>query len=221
MTDILFTPKKIRLPGRLVLIPHFYGSGFFQGLKKRALKSFHLLGSEIIIMGTYALLTGFMGYPYLLTLLEFIEDVREKQIFFLGSAGILGNRRDSPCTLNVTLVEASGLFRFCNASDTLSLLDFNSGQFEKVRGVSVDLIQRETRDWLKDRIRQGAQVVEMELFPLRVYLDKPFVALVVISDRVEKRGIKPFSDTRIFKREFVSAFKAIENHITGNRVSRS
>lgn len=220
MTDMLFTPNKIRLPHRLVLVPRFFHSGLFRRLEKRAGRSLDLLGSRVLVLEHFGLVTGFLGYSHLLTLLEFIEGIREKEIYFLGTAGSLETKRYRPCSLNVTSVAASGLFTYLNSHQTLTLRDFEPGDFEKVRGVSVDLVQRETREWLRRQVREGNQVVEMELFPLGVYLDKPFVALVVLSDRVDPEGIKPFRDRRGLKREFGRAFQAIETRISGNRVPR-
>ncbi len=218
MTKTLFSPKKIDIPDSVVLIPHFYDSDCFQKIKKRALRSFFLLGSEVLVLERYALITGFLGYPYLLTLLEFIEGIKEKEIFFLGTAGSLEKNRDRPCSLHITSVAASGIFRFFSTRKTLELKDLSSGEFEKVRAVSVDIVQRETRKWLRTQINRGIQVVEMELFPLRIYLKKSFVALVVISDRVTEEGIKPFSDTKGFKCEFVRTFGYIDYLLDENKI---
>ncbi len=79
-----------------------------------------------------------------------------------------------------------------------------------MRGVSVDVIQRETPAWLAAQRAQRADIVEMELFPLRWFLGRPFRALVVLSDRVEATGIRPFADKDKFNREFQRAFQAID-----------
>ena len=53
----------------------------------------------------------------------------------------------------------------------------------------------------------------MELFPLRWFLGRPFRALVVLSDRVEATGIRPFGDKDKFNREFQRAFQAMTRTI--------
>jgi len=55
--------------------------------------------------------------------------------------------------------------------------------------------------------------VEMELFPLRWFLGRPFRALVVLSDRVEATGISPFGGRDRFNEEFQRAFQAITRTI--------
>ena len=77
----------------------------------------------------------------------------------------------------------------------------------------MDVIQRETPSWLAAQRRKKIDIVEMELFPLRWFLQKPFRALVVLSDRVEPSGIRPFADKKKFQREFTHAFEYIVRQI--------
>jgi hypothetical protein len=51
------------------------------------------------------------------------------------------------------------------------------------------------------------------LFPLRWFLQRPFHALVVLSDRVEASGIRPFAAKQKFQTEFARAFEYIVSHI--------
>lgn len=213
MTDILFSPKKINVPDTLVLIPHFYDRAVFKKLQIRARKTVHLLGSDVLVFQAYALVTGFLGYPYLLTLLEFIAGVKQKEIFFLGTAGSLNPRWDHPCALNVTRIHASSVFTHFSTCQDFGLKDLENDQFERVSAVSVDILQRETRSWLKSQESRGIDAVEMEIFPLRVYLEKPFYALVVISDLVSEEGIKTFPDIKRLTAEFSSAYGFIESLI--------
>ena len=217
MTDILFSPKKINVPDTLVLIPHFYDRAVFKKLQIRARKTVHLLGSDVLVFQAYALVTGFLGYPFLLTLLEFIAGVKQKEIFFLGTAGSLNPRWDHPCALNVTRIHASSVFTHFSTCQDFGLKDLENDQFERVSAVSVDILQRETRSWLKSQESRGIDAVEMEIFPLRLFLEKPFVALVVLSDRVTGNGIQPFSDVERLKKVFAGTFGFIESLIQGEK----
>ncbi|MCJ7483646.1 MAG: hypothetical protein MUO31_11855, partial [Thermodesulfovibrionales bacterium] len=85
--------------------------------------------------------------------------------------------------------------------------------FPVVRGVSVDVLQRETPAWLAEQHALKTDIVEMELFPLRCFLGRPFHALVVLSDRVEEKGISPFREKAKFNSEFSRAFQAITRYI--------
>jgi hypothetical protein len=53
-----------------------------------------------------------------------------------------------------------------------------------------------------EEIGNRTTVVEMELFPLRVFLGKPFVALVVTTEIVSVLGIRPFADREAVRTEF-------------------
>ena len=213
MTDTLFSPRKMDIPDTLVLIPHFYDRVVFEKLGNLAEKSAKLLGSHVLLFQEYALMTGFLGYPYLLTLLEFISDVKQKRILFLGTAGSLNCKWDPPHILNITRIHAGSVFSdFSNRTD-LELIDLENESFPRASAVSVDIVQRETRSWLALQQGLGIDAVEMELFPLRAYLDHPFMALVVLSDRVTERGIEVFSDQKRFSGKFVNAFEYIEDSI--------
>jgi hypothetical protein len=95
----------------------------------------------------------------------------------------------------------------------LPLKVFPADSFPSVRGVSVDIIQRETHGWLAEQQSKKIDIVEMELFALRWFLKKPFHALVVLSDRVEPTGIRPFAAKQKFQAEFARAFDYIIQHI--------
>jgi hypothetical protein len=213
MTDMLFSPRKMDIPGTLVLIPHFHDRVVFDKLRNRAEKSAKLLGSRLLLFQEYALMTGFLGYPYLLTLLEFISDVKQKRILFLGTAGSLNRKWDPSHILNITRIHAGSIFSGFSSRTDMELIDLGNELFPRASAVSVDIPQRETPSWLALQQGLGIDAVEMELFPLRVYLDHPFVALVVLSDRVTERGIKVFSDQKHFSGQFVSAFEYIEESI--------
>jgi len=202
----LFHPSKIKIPHQLIIIPYFWNRDYFVALKDSALKKIDLLNSELIIFKDYALLTGFLGYPHLLTLLEFIRDVSQKEIYFLGTAGCLISQIDKPEILNVTKIYPSSIYSLFSKEKCYGLPRFPKGNFRPVSGVSVDLIQRETCSWLKKQRIRGVDIVEMEIFPLRVFLSKPFYCLVVATDQVTPDGIIVFKDKKLFKSEFKTAF---------------
>ena len=157
-------------------------------------------------------ISGFLGYPHLFTLLALVAGLEEKEVYFLGSAGALAPRFREPAALQVTEVIPSAVFtRFSRRA--LALKRFAAPAFPAVRAVSVDVIQRETPAWLAAQRARRAEVVEMELFPLRWFLGRPFRALVVLSDRVEATGIRPFADKDRFNEEFQRAFQAITRTI--------
>ena len=91
------------------------------------------------------------------------------------------------------------------------------GNLRKAKGVTVDIIQRETPSWLKKQKSLGIEFVEMELFPLRVYLQKPFQAIVVTSDLLKESGIEVFSDKKLLQREFVQAYELIVKAIISEK----
>jgi hypothetical protein len=219
MNQTLFSPKKIRISDRLVLIPQFHGHDYFQKIKKKARETIRLPGSDLMVLPAYTLITGFLGYTHLLTILEFIEDIKEKKIFFLGTAGSLKEVRNNPCSLNIDWIFASSIFKRFSRKDRLDLLDLKTGRFEKAKAVSVDIVQRETRSWLKQQKRRGADAVEMELFPLRAYLGKPFYALLVLSDLVSESGIYPFIHSNRFKTEFRESFDFIHDFFSNGQLT--
>lgn len=207
---MLFSPKKIDVPENLVLIPHFHDRAGLRKIQDRAEQSRKLLGSRLLLFQEYALMTGFLGYPYLLTLLEFISDVKQKQVFFLGTAGSLNPEWDSPRTLNVTRIHSDSVFSGFSRQSDLELIDLENDGFSRASAVSVDVLQRETRSWLKKQQRLGIDAVEMELFPLRTYLNHPFLALLVLSDRVTEEGIEVFPDQKRLISEFAKTFEWCE-----------
>ena len=160
-----------------------------------------------------AVVSGFIGYPHLLTLLQMIDGLAEKEIYFLGSAGVLNSRWREPTVLQIETIHSSSIFKRFSKSSSLALKTFPAGPFPDASGVSVDVIQRETQAWLEAQRRKKIDIVEMELFPLRWFLQKPFHALVVLSDRVEPSAIRPFTDKKKFQREFALAFDYIVKQI--------
>lgn len=209
MDKLLFAPKQLDIPLKLVLIPNFWNPNYYRQLKEKALGTFELFGSDIVLFDNYTLLVGFLGYPNLLTHLEFIKDVKEKEIFFLGTAGSMNEEIDKPTPLAVeSIYSTSILDHFCEAK-SFPLIALNQGNLRKAKGVTVDIIQRETPSWLMEQTQRGMDFVEMEIFPLRAYLGKPFHAVVVTTDLLRSTGIIVFPDKKRLQEEFVKSYELI------------
>ncbi|MCX6558516.1 MAG: hypothetical protein NTW95_13980 [Candidatus Aminicenantes bacterium] len=204
------------MPPSLVLVPYFTEKSHFASLQKRALQRQDFLHSSLLWFDNMALISGFLGYPHLLTLLALVDGLPDKEIYFLGSAGAIRPRFKEPAALQVGEIRPGSVFKRFSTSRSLLLKVFPDAQarFPVVCGVSVDIIQRETKGWLAAQRAMRTDIVEMELFPLRWFLRKPFHALVVLSDRVEPTGIRPFADKQKFQREFAAAFDYIVRQIT-------
>jgi hypothetical protein len=209
----LFRPRQFALPPTLVLVPNFSEAALFAELRGRAARRHSFLHSSLLVFEDHAVISGFLGYPHLFTLLALVGGLEEKEVFFLGSAGALAPRFRAPAAVQVKEVMPSSIFKRFSRS-TLPLKTFADRSFPTVRGVSVDVIQRETPAWLSAQRERRADIVEMELFPLRWFLGRPFHALAVLSDRVEATGIRPFAAREKFAGEFHRAFQAITRHIT-------
>ncbi|HSQ35633.1 MAG TPA: hypothetical protein VLQ89_06555, partial [Candidatus Binatia bacterium] len=182
-------------------------------LQKRSLRRQDFLHSSLLWFERMAVVSGFIGYPHLLTLLAMIDGLENKEIYFLGSAGAIDPRWQEPAVLQVSAIRSSSVFKRFSRKNSLALDAFPGRTFPAATGVSVDVIQRETPSWLAAQRREKTDFVEMELYPLRWFLDRPFRALVVLSDRVEPSGIRPFKDKKKFQREFARAFTAIDRQI--------
>lgn len=199
--------KKIEVPEKVILIPYFWDRQYYKSLREQALKRLHVAHTEIVIFENAALVAGFLGYSNILTVLEFIAGIREKEIFFLGTAGSLTDDISEPSAYNVGCIHASSVFKRFSKHHSLDLIDLANKNFPSVTGVSVDLIQRETPEWLKKQAAKDIDIVEMEIFPLRTYLKKPFPAIVVATDRVMPGKVDVFPNKKKVKREFVRAFE--------------
>jgi len=209
MKPSLFRPRQFTTPPSLVLVPYFSRASILAGLRPQARRRQDVLHSSWLWFGNMALISGFIGYPHLLTLLGLVAGLEDKEVYFLGSAGALQPRFREPVAVQVGEIRSSSVFkRFCRAA-ALPLKTFAGASFPVVSGVSVDIIQRENPAWLAGQRALGTDIVEMELFPLRCFLGRPFHALVVLSDRVRESGITPFAARAAFDREFHRAFHAI------------
>lgn len=213
MKPSLFQPRRFVIPPALVLVPYFSQGPLFAALQKRSLRRQDFLHSSLLWFERMAVVSGFIGYPHLLTLLAMIDGLEHKEIYFLGSAGAIDPRWQEPAVLQAGAIRPGAVFKRFSEKKSLPLLVFPDSPFPRATGVSVDIIQRETPAWLAARRREKTDFVEMELFALRWFLQKPFQALVVLSDRVEPDGIRPFSNKQKFQHEFARAFEVIDRQI--------
>lgn len=209
----MFNPDKMELPPNLLLIPQFWDTGYYEELKKKARGNFKLLTGEILLFDEYTVIVGFLGYPNILTLLEFIRGVKEKEVFFLGTAGSLNPDIREPIALDVEAIYSTAILDYFSSRKQFPLKPFDGGNLRKAKGVTVDIIQRETDTWLKEQVRRGMDFVEMEIFPLRAYLEKPFTAIVITSDLLTESGIRVFPDKKRLKEEFVKSYELIVNSL--------
>lgn len=213
MKNGLFNPHRIEIPNHLVLVPQFWDKLYYKQLKEKASNCIDFFLSDLLVFGDHSVLVGFMGYPHILTILEFISDVREKEIYFLGTAGSLNNAFDHPMPLSVAEIHSSAILDHLGPQLSYPLKPLEAPGMRPAKGVTVDIIQRETPQWLNQQVKKGMDFVEMELFPLRIYLEKAFTAVVVTSDLLTETGIDVFPDKKRLKKEFVNAFEVIINVI--------
>lgn len=209
MEPSLWNPRRFVLPETLVLIPNFWSRDYYRRLQGAALKSFPLLGAEILVFPGYALIKGFLGYPHILTLLELVEGVREKRIFFLGTAGSLTEQYTTHTALAVSEISSGGLLEFFSPRPSYEMMALDIPGVETARGVTIDIIQRETASWLNIQQQRGMGFVEMEIFAIRAWLERPFAALVVLTDCLTDSGIRVFHGYKSLEKEFIHAFEII------------
>ncbi|MCP5105612.1 MAG: hypothetical protein GY950_19655 [bacterium] len=141
--------------------------------------------------------------------MEFIKEARKKEVFFLGTAGSMNEAIAEPISLEVEAIYSTAILDYFSSWKSLPLKTFDSENFRKAKGVTVDIIQRETPSWLKEQVHLGMDFVEMEIFPLRVYLEKPFHAVVVTTDLLKETGVEVFPDKKRLKEEFVKSYRFI------------
>ncbi len=216
MDKQLFNPDRIDLPRHIILIPQFWEKNYYQELKREALGCLPWLLSDILIFKDYAVIAGFLGYPHILTTLEFIKEIHEKEVYFLGTAGSLNETINRPVSLGVEEIYSSGILDHFSTEKSFSMETMDKWNLQKVKGVTVDIIQRETAGWLNEQLNRRMDFVEMELFPLRAYLGKPFYAIVVASDLLRESGIVVFPDKRLLQKEFVHSYEMIVKTISGS-----
>ena len=212
MNSYFFNPEKIDTSDNLILMPYCPDRRYLKKIEERAGQSRHVLGSVLYRFSAYDVLYGFLGYPNLLTVLEFISNIRDKTVFFLGTAGSLNPDLNSPEVLNVKRIYPGSVFKYFSDEPYFTLNCPGVGGFKSSDGISVDLIQREDKQWLETVSDGNLDFVEMELFPLYWFLEKSITAFVVLSDRVTESGIKQF-DRKKTAEVFISGFEAVDRMI--------
>lgn len=197
------------LSEHLILVPWFHDQKLLDLFRRSATERRRRLGGEWLDMDSFTLVTGFLGYPALFTHLALLGEPLPPGISFLGTAGSLTPEAAGTRLVQVGRIMGSGPLRSFSRSRVLDLGGRTFRGLESVTGVSVDMVQRETPAWLRRQRARGAQIVEMELFPLRARLQRDITALVVLTDRVTEEGIRPFPDPDALGREFRRGLMAL------------
>jgi hypothetical protein len=181
LDHIPFFSNRIAIRQRLLLIPFCHHRRAWSSYRDKALRNKRFLGAEILDFERFTIITGFMGYPHLLTLLAGVADWRESDLFWLGTAGVLDDV-SLPDLSTVSSVVMTPELRTAWPGPSLDMLAFPGLPARVV--VTVDVPHRETLDWQNAMRQEGADRVEMELYPLRRVYGRPFTAWLVGSDRV-------------------------------------
>lgn len=203
-----FKPKKIETSRNLILLPFFPQQEYLKKIMERSIRKKSILGSVMYSYADYDVLYGFLGYSNLLTILEFVSMIREKNIYFLGTAGSLNPDLNKPEVLNVEKVFPGSIFKYFTDKDFLNLKKSDITGMKNVNGISIDLIQRENHEWFESVRQKKLDIVEMEIFPLCWYLEKEITAHIVVSDIVSEAGIINLNRKQIAE-EFVRGFESI------------
>ncbi|HDP95531.1 MAG TPA: hypothetical protein ENN40_09260 [Candidatus Aminicenantes bacterium] len=198
----LFQSSLFPLGEHLILVPYFHDQKLLAFFRRHAVDRRRRLGGEWLHLESITVITGFLGYPALFTHLAFLAEPYPEKISLLGTAGSLAPKLDNTRLVQVTRIMGSGSLRGFSRRPALDMGAPLIKGLEPVAGVSVDMVQRETPTWLRRQRTRGAEIVEMELFPLRARLKRDITALVVLSDSVTETGIQPFGDYDALQREF-------------------
>ena len=210
----LFRPTPIPVKDHLILVPYFYDHSMLAELRRCAISHRRRFGGEWLQTEEFTLITGFLGYPALFTHLAYVAEFFPQRISLLGTAGSLNPELSTTRLLQVTRIMGSGLLRRFSRSPVLNMGGPLLTGISPVTGVSVDMLQRETPAWLQRQRSRGADIVEMELFPLRARLKRDITAVVVLTDSVTERGIHAFRQRDALLREFRRGWLAVTERST-------
>ncbi len=210
MKNSFFNPNKIEISDNLILIPFFPDGKVLKFVEESAVRQRKILSSYLFSYPDYDVLYGFLGYSNLLTIIEFIQNVRKKNVFFLGTAGSLKKTGNYPELLSVSEIYPEGIFKYFTNEESLSLTKIDSAFVKNVTGISIDIIQRENSEWYENVKSHNFGIVEMEIFPLRWYLGVEFTAFVVTSDIVSDSGILYFNRKSVKEKMFQGYKKILE-----------
>ncbi len=196
MNSYFFNPQKTEISENLLLIPYMPDKKYLKMIEETSISRKHILGSILYSYKDYDVLYGFLGYSNLLTLLEFFSEVRNKNIFFIGTAGSLNPSHNIPEILNVNKIYPGAIFNYFSKDNYFDMNDLKNDNLKTGCGISIDLIQRENSQWYEEMKKRELDFVEMELFPLRWYIGKKISALVILSDQVTDTGIRTFEQKK-------------------------
>lgn len=197
MNQHFFNPEKSIISENIILVPYIPGPGYPELTGERPVRKKRILGSTLFSFGTYDVLTGFIGYSNLLTLLEFIAEVRLKNVYFVGTAGSLNPEFNHPDVIEAGTIYPGSVFTTFFENRCLQLKSSRNKELKRGTGITIDLIQRENPGWFREVTAKEIDFAEMELYPLRWYLGKPFSAYVVLSDQISESGISTFKRTEV------------------------
>jgi purine-nucleoside phosphorylase len=191
---------------KLLLIPYFWDRALLESLELKASRSFNFYLSRYLEFKNYSIITGFMGYPQIILILSEIKDVFNKEIFFLGTAGAVNNKFNKPIAVNITEIYSSSIFKLFARKRKFYLNHIENNDIIKGTCISVDIPKRENKKWIESARKSKIDTVEMELFPIRVFLKKNFTAIVIITDIVTGNTKINLMNTKVIKKEFVKSF---------------
>jgi len=199
--------KREEVPDKILLIPFFPEKKYFSKIRDHAIKMKKVLFSEFIFFDDMMVITGFFGYPSVLTVLEFVGDLKEKDLLFIGTAGSINRELDGPAVLNVKEIFPDEAIKSLSDKKSFKMKRDYRTLYRNSSGVTVDIIQRETPDWVSEQKKKGMDFVEMEIFPIAALMDRGFEARVILTDAVTERGIQSFGDKKRVKELFIEQFE--------------
>ncbi len=193
---MIIQPKLAIESDRLILTP-------FDFLIKKRFKQYllsrkHLLNQQLYQNRHFAVLTGFIGYPSLLTTLFSVAEISQKTIFFVGSGGIINKQATAPQIFAVRQVSPDTFMEKLFGQTPLQLKNILADGFPLADVITTDFPQREDNIWLENNRTRGL-LVEMELFPLSYFFKDKLNAFIVSSDRICGNGIESFNSSEIKK----------------------
>lgn len=198
---------------KLLLVPYFWDQGLYRNIKKESIKADKIYLSEHLVYDDFSIISGFIGYPHILTLLNSIYNIHEKEVFFLGTAGTINNSINAPVSLNIIEIYSSSIYKLFSKKKMFPLKPIGENSIRNGKCVSVDIPSRETKTWIKTQREKKIDVVEMELFPLRVFMQKSFTAIVIVTDIVKGDQKINLMNKKFIKREFSNSFHLLKNNI--------
>jgi len=194
---------------KVLFIPYFWDRKLYEKVKKWSVRFSKIFLSDHLQYNNYSIITGFMGYPQILYILKNIKNILNKEIFFLGTAGAVNEDFTAPISLNITEVFPDSIFKHFSNESKFSLKTIKQSTIREGTCISVDIPERETKEWVKTVRRKKIDSVEMEIYPIRVFIKKPFTAIVIITDTVNGDLKIDLMNLSLIKKEFVKSFELL------------